>query len=266
VTRERGFALLIVLWTMGLLALLVSQFTATGRTEVRVAANLRANAVTQAAADGALHETILRLLQRTWLPDARARWIRVGDTTVEVRIKDQSWKVNPNTATVPVLQALLANLGVEAAKAASLSQAIVDWRAGGARPRPPGPRVGRSPSANPSGGTGGQIFDSLDELGTVAEMTPVLLARMKPFLSVYQEADALEAGDGIPAGPPDASRSAGDGWHFGSTGRVMLVMIQASATGTKGGRFTRQAVVRLREEASLDQAPYQVLTWETPAD
>lgn len=261
--RERGFALLIVLWTMGLLALLVAQFTATGRTEVRVAANLRANAVTQAAADGAMHEAILRLLQRTWAPDARVRGIRVGDTAVEVRIRDQSWKVNPNAASLPILQALLANLGVDAGKSASLSQAIIDWRTGGTPPpRPAGSRVGQSRSAGPAR----QMFDSLDEIGMVPGMTPALLTRLKPFLSVYQEADALESGDALPTGLPDASRTVGDGWHFGSTGRVMLVMIQATAAGAKGGRFTRQAVVRLREEASLDQAPYQILTWETQAE
>ena len=109
--RQRGFALLIVLWTMGLLALLVAQFTATGRGEVQMAANLRANAVTQAAADGAVHEAILRLLQGKWAPDGRPRVIRVGTADVEVRIKDEGWKVNPNDAKLPALQALLASSG-----------------------------------------------------------------------------------------------------------------------------------------------------------
>jgi general secretion pathway protein K len=59
VSSQRGFALLIVLWTMVLLALLVAQFTTTGRTEVQVATNLRANAATEAAADGAIYQTII---------------------------------------------------------------------------------------------------------------------------------------------------------------------------------------------------------------
>ena len=46
----------------------------------------------------------------------------------------------------------------------------------------------------------------------------------------------------------------------------MLVTIEATAIGTKGGRFTREAVVRLRAEASLDQSPYQILTWDTPSE
>ncbi len=258
--RQRGFALLIVLWTMGLLALLVAQFIATGRTEVQLAANLRANAVTQAAADGAVYETMMRLLKRTWAPDGRTRAIRIGEATVEIRIKDQFWKVNPNEATLPVLQALLAAVG-ESGKTASIARSIIDWRTPTARPRAAGSRVGRERAP----GASNQMFDSIDEVGLVPGVTPALLARLKPYLSVYQEGDALGTEDALPRGVLDeAARVSGDGWHFGSTGQTMLVMIEATATGTKGGRFRRQAVVRLRAEASLDQAPYQILTWDMP--
>jgi hypothetical protein len=57
---------------------------------------------------------------------------------------------------------------------------------------------------------------------------------------------------------------AADSWHFGATGRVMVAMIEATAAGARGGQFTRQAIVRLRAEPSLDQAPYQILAWDTP--
>ena len=52
--RSRGFALLIVLWTLVLIAFVVAQVTAAGRTEIRIAGNLAANAAAQAAADGAI--------------------------------------------------------------------------------------------------------------------------------------------------------------------------------------------------------------------
>jgi hypothetical protein len=97
-------------------------------------------------------------------------------------------------------------------------------------------------------------------------MTPALLARITPALSIYNEHDALQANDALPAGTLEASRAADGYWHFGSTGRVMLVTIQATAIGQNGGRFAREAVVRLRAEASLDQAPYQILTWDVPTE
>ena len=51
--RSGGFALLIVLWTLVLIAFIVARMTASGRTEIRIAGNLVADAVTAAAGDGA---------------------------------------------------------------------------------------------------------------------------------------------------------------------------------------------------------------------
>ena len=264
-SRQRGFALLIVLWTMVLLALLVAQFTTTGRTEVQVATNLRANAATEAAADGAIYQAVMRLVQGTWAPDGRLRVIRIGDAAVEVRIRNQSRKVNPNTAPQPVLQALLANLGVDAGKAAALARAILDWRSNGAQSLSGGTKLSQYQAAGLPYGPGNQLFDSVDDIGLVVGMTPALLARMKPFVSIYREGDPPAPSD-LPATPAEASTGTGDPWYFGSSGRVMVVMIDATSVGAKGGRFTRQAVVRLRAEASLDQAPYQILTWGAPSE
>jgi len=96
-------------------------------------------------------------------------------------------------------------------------------------------------------------------------MTPAVMARIRPFLSIYREGDP-QAPNELPTTPEEVSLSTGDPWYFGASGRVMVVMIDAVAVGAKGGRFTREAVVRLRAEASLDQAPYQILTWGTPAE
>ncbi len=266
VSRQRGFALLIVLWTLVLLALLVAQFTTTGRTEVQVAANLRANAVTEAAADGAVFEAIMKLVQGAWVADGRSRMLRVGDATVDVRIRNQARKVNPNTAPAPVIQALLGNLGVDAGKAAALARAIVDWRSNSAQSLSGGTKLSQYQAARLPYGPANQLFDNVDDIGLVVGMTPAILARMKPFISIYREGDPQELGD-LPATVEAASAApSGDGWFFGSSGRVMVVMIDATAVGAKGGRFTRQAVIRLRAEASLDQAPYQILTWGTPAE
>ena len=256
-TRQRGFALLMVLWIMGMLALLVAQFTTTGRTETRIAANLRANAVAQAAADGALHEAILRLIQGSWVADGRPRIIRTEDAVVQVRVQNQATKVNPNLATVPILQTLLTNAGIDPGKAAALARAIVDWRTSGAASALGGSKISQYTSAGLPFGPASKLFDSVEEIGQVIGMTPTILMRIEPFLSVYQESDPTDMNEA----PPDR-----DGWSLGSTGRVMVVSIQATATGNNGGRFGRQAIVRLRAEPSLDQEPYQILTWETVQD
>ena len=52
----RGFALLLVLWTLVLVSLIVSQLLASGRSAVRIATNLRAASVAEAAAVGKADE------------------------------------------------------------------------------------------------------------------------------------------------------------------------------------------------------------------
>ena len=49
---ERGFAMLIVMWTAGLLGLLIAGLTAATRGQVRVASQIRESAIAEAAADG----------------------------------------------------------------------------------------------------------------------------------------------------------------------------------------------------------------------
>src|ERR1700752_666316 len=120
--RQRGFALLIVLWTLVLLTLLGTQILARGHGEAQLAGNLRGAAAAEAAADGAIEEAIFHLLDgssRRWLADGAVHLIRFPSATVEVRIEDEAGKVNPNLASPALLRALLGRLGAEARTAAA---------------------------------------------------------------------------------------------------------------------------------------------------
>jgi Tfp pilus assembly protein PilX len=57
-SRDGGFALLTVLWTVALLALLTTRTAAAGRTEAQLAGNLRDAAAADVVADGAAHEAV----------------------------------------------------------------------------------------------------------------------------------------------------------------------------------------------------------------
>ena len=60
--RQRGFALLIVLWTVAFLALLGTQIVAAGRSDTQLADNLRQEAVLEAAAVGAIQDVTFLIL------------------------------------------------------------------------------------------------------------------------------------------------------------------------------------------------------------
>src|SRR6202158_1822952 len=109
--RDRGFALIIVLWAFVLIALIVSHLTTAGRTELRIARNLAANAAAQAAADGAIHQAIFNLLDPQqddrWPLDGRTHEFQVANSRVTVRLDDEAARINPNTAPPALVEALL---------------------------------------------------------------------------------------------------------------------------------------------------------------
>ncbi len=113
--RNRGFALLIVLWTLVLVDFLVLHMTASGRTEIRIADNLVANAVAAAAADGAIAEAIFNLSdprpEQRWPLDGPPRILAVGECPVVVRLEDEASRINPNLAAPELMAALLQVLG-----------------------------------------------------------------------------------------------------------------------------------------------------------
>ncbi len=262
--RERGFALLIVLWTVVLLALLVTQLTASGRAEAQLAFNLRAAAVAEAAADGALSEGVFHALDssdRHWRADGVTHVLRLPSATAEVRIDNEAGKVNINSAAPELLAALLRAVGVDTGTSTTLAAAMVDWRFvdaqhGGAAKAVAYRNAGRDygPPSAP--------FRSLQELGLVIGMTPELLARLSPHITVYHDGEPdYFAADPLvrqalrtATGADPATRSSG------GNPEETVVAITARAVVNGGGGFVRRAVVKLgveKEGGSL----FQILTW-----
>ena len=264
---ERGFALLIVLWTLGLLALIGAQITASGRTETRLAANLRGNAVVEAAADGAVHQAMMRLMQGVWRADAAPHVVRIGPAVVEVRMEDEAGKVNPNFASLPVMQALLRNIGLDPPRAASLGAAIIDWRTRSLNPLPGGAKTPQYRAAGLPYGPASRPFESLDEIGLVLGMTPQVLARLRPLLSVYNDNDVDRAAANPVADQAleESRLGRGPAAQASIDNGTITATVRAAASGPEGARFTRQAVVRVKSEAASGEPPFQILTWETPA-
>src|SRR4051794_36524705 len=141
---QAGFALLVVLWTLSLLALLGTQLVATGRGEAQLARNLVDAAALEAATDGAVQQAIFGLLERSerrWPADGTEHFIRLGRIVVAVRVDDEGGKVNPNIASDNLLQGLLLRVGAPPAVAASVAAAMIDWRTAGTQPSPLGAKA-----------------------------------------------------------------------------------------------------------------------------
>jgi general secretion pathway protein K len=257
-SRQRGFALLIVLWTLGFLALLGMQLVAAGRSDAQLASSLTDSAMLEAATNGAVQHAIFGMLdspQQRWAADGSAHLVRLGSAAVVVRLEDEGGKVNPNVASETLLGSLLMQVGAAPATAASLAAAIVDWRSGNPQPGLPGTAAAGYAAAGRNYTPPGEAFQSLDELGLVLGMTPALLARLRPHMTIYTDADP-DASTRDPVviaaldNPPP--RTAGP--------ELAVVSVIAEAAGPGHSRFAERVVVRL-----VTQAPgrlYEILALE----
>ena len=142
--EERGFALLIVLWALGFLALLGTHFTAAGRNAMALARNLRDAALVETATTGAIQQELFDLLAVSGsyrLGAGRMRQFRIGPTLVTLKVADEDDRINLNLAQAPELTALLLQVGAPPRSAASIASAILDWRTDGTIPRPGGAKA-----------------------------------------------------------------------------------------------------------------------------
>jgi general secretion pathway protein K len=256
---ERGFALLIVLWTMVLLTLLAIAITSNGRTEAQLADNLRANAVSEAETDGAVYDAIFRELMSPVSPSNMQYVTRAG---VVVRVEDQAGKVNPNTASTDLLQALLRRVGVDAQKSTMLAAAIADWRESASRPRPSGAKAPEYMAAGRNYGPPEEPFESIEELSNVLGMTPQILSRLAPHLSIYYDDEpVLSLADPVVAAAIKdvvGDQSANSNNTNAVAGRTLT--ITATAHGAGGSQFRRNAIVQTGTDGTAFS--YRVLTWD----
>lgn len=259
--RERGFALLIVLFALAMLALLGSTMLATARQDAQIARNLREAAVLRAAAHGALQQAIFRLLDqstRRWAADDIPRAIRIGDSLVIVRVENERDKVNLNTASVPLLHALLVQVGANAVTAEREAEAIAAWRQRGGVPGQPDPTTAQYIAAGLAFGPSGAPFADLDELDAVMGMTPALLARLRPHLTVFTDEDPdMSTRDPFVA---RALAAIGDTAVGAGPGGPRVVSVTVDAHGAGGSRFVAREIVRTN--AQLVGRRYDVLDYE----
>jgi general secretion pathway protein K len=259
--RQRGVALLIVLWTLALLALLATEVLTVSRQDTQLARNLLDAATVESAADGAVRQAIWHVLDSStarWNADGLVHVIRIGETSVTVRIDNEANKVNPGIAAPQLLQALLLQVGADPVASTTLATSIVQWRLGS------GPLARRNTTflryqrAGMDYAPSGAPLDSIDELGSVIGMTPDLLARLRPHLTVF-------TGDDPGAGTRDpvvaqALALAGQSAVEANDVAEQFVSVTADARGPDHGRRVVNAVVRIN---ALPQGRrYEVLAYQ----
>ena len=262
---RRGYALLLVLWTLVFVALLVTQIAAVGRHEARIAQNLTGAARAQSAADGAVFEAVFRLLDRSarhWPVDGASRRVALDDGSVMVRIESETGKLNPNLASPTMMAALLQVVGMDGARAEATGLAIAQWR----QPTDTGDAQAALTAQYREAGLDhappGEPYQSLAELDRVIGVTPALLAALRPHLSLYSTGppDPAFADPVLKAALARLPGGIDSDQDSPQPEPIQAVTITAEAQIPGAGRFVRRAVFRLGDSFPLG---YQLAEWET---
>jgi general secretion pathway protein K len=232
--NQRGFALLLVLWVVALLAVLGTYLLVASRQRMAMAQDLRTAATMESAADGATQHAIFELLRGQWAADETIRAVRIGTVDVRVILDDEALRLNPNYASAAELQALLQRLSLGQRFAATLAAAIVDWRTPGGTQTPGGIATAND-GPNHNDGSPGTPFRRLAELATVPGMTPEIMQRLTPHLTLFAGSDS------------DVAPNTGGAVDVNA---VRVIGIVAVARGPNRAMSTRHIIVRTNARRS----------------
>jgi general secretion pathway protein K len=190
--RDKGFALLLVLWVIALLTVLAFSLSFGTRTQAKIDRNQYDKARAQTSADAGVNLAILGILGRTsetrWRLDGSPRELTFGDTTIRVKVQNEAGKMDLNYAGKDVLAGLLRTLGSEAEAAEGLAAAVVDWK--NRRRSRWRQMADNAPGSLQIGEV--QPFLALEDLRTVTGVTPEIYDRASPFLTILSGSDRVD--------------------------------------------------------------------------
>lgn len=190
--RERGIALIVVLWMLVLLTVIIGTFAVLARTESLQARFLFDTTDARYAAEAGLHRAVVELrnpdLETRWVADGRPYAFEFGGAEVEVRITDETGLIDINAAAQAqpeLLINLFVSVGVDERTAELLTEAIQDWVDPDDLARPLGAEIAEYEQAGYPYGPANAPFESVDELQQLVGMSWELFRAVEASLTIH---------------------------------------------------------------------------------
>jgi general secretion pathway protein K len=192
---ERGVAFLLVLWVVAMLSVLLGSFALIARTELTQSRHLfdttRARYAAEAGLDLAVYELRKSDPMMRWVGDGRPYSFGFGDADVEVKIIDDSGKIDLNAPNEQMLTNLFTARGLDPDRAQGLAAAIKDWIDPDDDTTLNGAELAQYKAAGLSYGPRNAPSATLLELQQVLGMNYELFSKIEPALTIY-------SGQGMP--------------------------------------------------------------------
>ena len=286
-SHQRGVALVLVIWLSALLLVVVASFMFATRIDSLVVRNSVSMARAEAAADAGVQRAIYEVYRIDNAPDIWKRdgtpheWLFEG-ATVRIEMRDESAKIDVNTASDALLRGLLVSQGLADEEATPLLDAILDWRDPDTLKRLNGAEEADYQAAGLAWRPANSPFQAIEELQLVLGMRPDLYRRIAPLLTVISRQtgvttnsasrEVLLAIPGLSSEIVDAyiarreaARAAGqpippfaEAGAYASPPSSLVASIRAEARLDDETVFVRDAVALLRAQA---RRPVTFLAW-----
>lgn len=278
--REQGFILIAVLWILGALATLAIVYSYYQREAALNVVNHVEQIQARALAAAGVELAAYQLMAQPGAQPLAGRFdFQQGDATVTVDYRSENSRIDLNFAPPQILAGLFTGLGVDSDSALRYADHIAAWRtplAKGANDTEAAFYQAAGKNYGPRHGA----FQGVYELGLVADIPPLLIDRVLPYLTVYSgrpEINALSATSqvlaAIPgltperlqlllnlrAGPQDVLRA-----QIGSSASYITLEASPANRVTVNSQFPNGDLIRSEAVVLLldnDQQPYKVLSW-----
>lgn len=237
--RQRGMALLVVLWVLALLSVLLAGLVGWVRLETRQALWQHQHTQAILAAEAGLGLAVAALLernpQRQWLADGQAHGLDFDGVELRLSVFSERGKLDLNAAASADFARLLKALGASAAQAEDLEHAL-DQRRGG----------GQSP------------LRLLEEVRELPGMTEALYTGLLPDVTLWSGLDSPDPAFASPLLKRALNLGRGIA-QVGEQGPMLSIHSQARLAD---GFTTTLRVTLLLNASKEGTRPYRVLRWQ----
>ena len=285
---EQGIALILVLWVITLLAVIAGSFVYGARSTALTAGNLVSIAKARALADAGTHRGLYELFKPTsdaerWAADGRERVFSLEDAEIRLVMRDETAKIDLNSANDALLKGLLLSVGVDEERANQILDAILDWRDADDLVHPQGAERDRYEALGMPYIPANAPFQAVDELQHVIGMTPDVFRKLAGALTVFSKQSGINstlAPRQVLLAMPGATEENVDAYlaqreEMQSAGQTPLPFPQAAgfetgaaaqvynfrsiAKAADGTQFVREAVAKVAQDP---KRPFIMLLWQ----
>lgn len=301
INRQRGFALVLVLWILSLLTIMAGSFALSMRREATLVSGIKNTAKASALAESgmAIAQTMLKI------PEANLRWradgsiyqintndafTSAGDVSGQIRIRvfSEMGKIDINKAEQKMLESVLLQspLADDETLRTKLVAAILDWRDPDDELHLEGAEKKEYQAANLSYQPSNKPFQSIDELRLVLGMDDATFKWLAPLVTVYSgqaQVNAQQATKDVLATLPDADLALVDDYikNRRESGIKNLPAPAPPLANVKNAPISDNDAFTIICEALMDDGasavisavikaggeqnkPFQVLKWQNP--